>query len=212
MKQSNHTKTTRMHLTKSFTGHALSKFGLCHCKRLIPRPLSKNALPPHKYTLPSLTQHIPETDLDVFIFSDSTSSPFCSLSTYIKSHSFHSYRSITMHHSFATLIVLAVPFITAQSLLSIPSCAVNRHHPYPTNHPMLIHRLQLPAVESGIQKTGCDLSNTACICGATSLLETVKQQISSVCSAADQDSKRQQTTFPHPSLPPPAPFKNQTKD
>ncbi|KAK0513364.1 hypothetical protein JMJ35_004350 [Cladonia borealis] len=74
-----------------------------------------------------------------------------------------------MHHSFAVAIILAAPFVAAQSLSSIPSCA-------------------LPAVEAGIQKTGCDLSNTTCICGATTLAETVQQQISTVCSAADQET------------------------
>lgn len=79
------------------------------------------------------------------------------------------------------------------------------------NHPMLIHCLQLPAAEAGIQQTGCGLSAT-CICSATSFLETVKQQISTVCSAADQESKQQQFTFSHLSLSPPSLFKKQTKD
>ena len=86
MKQLNHTKTMRMHLIKAFTVHALSKFGLCHCKRLIPLPLNKNALPPHKYPLPSssLTQRIPKTDLAVFISSDSASRPSSVFPNYFK--------------------------------------------------------------------------------------------------------------------------------
>ena len=116
-----------------------------------------------------------------------------SVFTNFRSHSFHSYQSINMHLSFAILSILAAPFVAAQSLSSIPSCAVSYIAHITTNHPMLIHCLQLPAAKAGIQKTGCGI-NATCICSATTFLETVKQQISSICSAADQESKREQST------------------
>ena len=86
---------------------------------------------------PSLTQRIPETNLAVFIFSDSASRPSSIFPPYFKSHSFHSYQLINMHHSFAVVIILAAPFIAAQSLSSIPSCAVSKHYPYPHQSPKI---------------------------------------------------------------------------
>ena len=84
---------------------------------------------------PSLTQRIPKTNLAVFIFSDSASRPSSVFPPYFKSHSFHSYQSINMHRSFAVVIILAAPFVAAQSLSSIPSCAVSKYYSYPQQSP-----------------------------------------------------------------------------
>ena len=65
-------------------------------------------------------------------FSNTLLAERSSVFTDFKIHSFHSYQSISMHHSFAILSILAAPFVAAQSLSSIPSCAVSIHRSH--NH------------------------------------------------------------------------------
>ncbi|MCJ1356012.1 MAG: hypothetical protein MMC33_006006 [Icmadophila ericetorum] len=67
----------------------------------------------------------------------------------------------------AVLAALAAPFVGAQNLSNLPSCALQ------------------PAL-SAIQSSGCGLSDYKCICSDTSFLTTLEQDIKTTCSLADQ--------------------------
>ena len=81
-----------------------------------------------------------------------------------------------MHFNSLTLATIAMSVtataLDASILTELPSCA------------------QSPLI-SGIAASGCDVTNTECICGNTELLSSLKTSVAAACDAADQESECQ---------------------
>jgi CFEM domain len=88
---------------------------------------------------------------------------------------------------FAAYAAFTGPMVFAQSLSDLPACAVSAHR-FPTSVLLLTVDYQQQAGLSGIEATGCSVTDIHCICNSVPFINTLRSYIEAQCDASDQAS------------------------